>query len=185
MLTCALLPNFSEKLLLCSIFFRPFPHEHIVKNGRFHLKVSCYKFKLLWNNKNASILNNFGTNVDCTIALVTTCSVYNFLLPWQRGDISKLPKITILSQRLFGVGYTLSYNRPGAISGHYNSFKKTFEAIKIKVIQGQNGNLKLKFNSLQMWLYASAHYLCDVYEERCRFTELPSILVAPDILNVF
>jgi hypothetical protein len=30
-------------------FINPFPHEHIVKNGRFHWKASCYKFKLLWN----------------------------------------------------------------------------------------------------------------------------------------
>jgi hypothetical protein len=46
--------------------------------------------------KNASILIKLGTNVDWTIAFVTTCSVLDFLLPWQRGDISKLPKITIL-----------------------------------------------------------------------------------------
>jgi hypothetical protein len=46
--------------------------------------------------KNASILIKLGTNVDWTIAFVKTCSVLNFLLPWQRGDISKLPKITIL-----------------------------------------------------------------------------------------
>jgi hypothetical protein len=46
--------------------------------------------------KNASILIKLGTNVDWTIAFVTTCLVLNFLLPWQRGDISKLPKITIL-----------------------------------------------------------------------------------------
>jgi hypothetical protein len=26
------------------------------------------------------------------IALATTCSGLNFLLPWQQGDISKLPK---------------------------------------------------------------------------------------------
>jgi hypothetical protein len=42
--------------------------------------------------KNASILIKFGTHVNCTIAIVTTCSVLNFLLPWQRGDISNLPK---------------------------------------------------------------------------------------------
>jgi hypothetical protein len=66
---------------------------------------------------NASILIKLGTNVDWTIAFVTTlfvcfgfyvtstqyrsyrdvpCSVLNFLLPWQRGDISKMPIITIL-----------------------------------------------------------------------------------------
>jgi hypothetical protein len=45
--------------------------------------------------KNASILIKLGTNVGWTIAFVMTCSVLNFLLPWQRGDISKLPKITI------------------------------------------------------------------------------------------
>ena len=52
---------------------------------------NCYE-----TMKNASILIKLGTNVDWTIAFVTTCSVLNFLLPWQRGDISKLPKITIL-----------------------------------------------------------------------------------------
>jgi hypothetical protein len=31
--------------------------------------------------KNASILNKLGTNVDWTMAFVTTCSVLNFLLP--------------------------------------------------------------------------------------------------------
>jgi hypothetical protein len=45
--------------------------------------------------KNASILIKFGTHVDWTIAIVTTCSVLNFLLPWQRGDISNLPNINI------------------------------------------------------------------------------------------
>jgi hypothetical protein len=52
---------------------------------------NCYK-----TMKNTSILIKLGTNVDWTIASVTTCSDLNFLLPWQRLDISKLPKITIL-----------------------------------------------------------------------------------------
>jgi hypothetical protein len=52
---------------------------------------NCYE-----TMKNASILIRLGTNVDWTIAFVTTCSVLNFLFPWQREDISKLPKITIL-----------------------------------------------------------------------------------------
>jgi hypothetical protein len=52
---------------------------------------NCYETMI-----NASILIKLGTNVDWTIAFVTTCSVLNFLVPWQRGDISKLPKITIL-----------------------------------------------------------------------------------------
>jgi hypothetical protein len=52
---------------------------------------NCYE-----TMKNASILIKLCTNVDWTIAFVTTCSVLNFPLPWQRGDISKLPKITIL-----------------------------------------------------------------------------------------
>jgi hypothetical protein len=30
----------------------PFLREHIVKNGRFHWKTSCYKFKLLWYYEN-------------------------------------------------------------------------------------------------------------------------------------
>jgi hypothetical protein len=40
----------------------------------------------------ASILIKLGANVDWTIAFVTTCSGLNFLLLWQRGDISKLKK---------------------------------------------------------------------------------------------
>jgi hypothetical protein len=45
--------------------------------------------------KTALILIKLGTDVEWIIAFVATCSVLNFLLPWQRGDISKLPKITI------------------------------------------------------------------------------------------
>jgi hypothetical protein len=52
---------------------------------------NCYE-----TMKNASILMKLGTNVYYTIASVTACSKVNFLLPWQRGDVSKLPKITIL-----------------------------------------------------------------------------------------
>jgi hypothetical protein len=52
---------------------------------------NCYE-----TMKNTSILIKLGTNVDWTIAFVTTCSVLNFLLPWQRGDTSKLSKINIL-----------------------------------------------------------------------------------------
>jgi hypothetical protein len=46
--------------------------------------------------KNALILMKLGTNVDYTIAsvtacsCVTACSMVNFLLPWQPGDVSKL-----------------------------------------------------------------------------------------------
>jgi hypothetical protein len=46
----------------------------------------CYK-----TIKTASIQNKLGKNVDLTVDFVTTCSVLNFQLPWQRGDISKLP----------------------------------------------------------------------------------------------
>jgi hypothetical protein len=53
---------------------------------------NCYYETL----KNALILIKLGTNVDLTIDFVTTCSVLNFLLPWQQEDISKLPKTTIL-----------------------------------------------------------------------------------------
>jgi hypothetical protein len=52
---------------------------------------NCYE-----TMKNALILIKLRTYVDLTIAFVTICSVLNFLLPWQQGDISKLPKITIL-----------------------------------------------------------------------------------------
>jgi hypothetical protein len=46
--------------------------------------------------KNASILIKLGTNVDRAIASVTACSIVNFLLPWQLGDVSKFQKITLL-----------------------------------------------------------------------------------------
>jgi hypothetical protein len=52
---------------------------------------NCYK-----TIKTTSILIKLGTNVDWTSAFETTCSGLNFLLPWQRGVISKLPKIIIL-----------------------------------------------------------------------------------------
>jgi hypothetical protein len=40
--------------------------------------------------KDALIFIKLGTNVNCTIAFVTACSVLNFLLPWQQKDIPKL-----------------------------------------------------------------------------------------------
>jgi hypothetical protein len=46
--------------------------------------------------KDASIFIKLGTNVHCNIAFETPCPIFYFLLPWQRGDISKLPEITIL-----------------------------------------------------------------------------------------
>jgi hypothetical protein len=96
MLTCGLSHNFGEKLLFCNIFI--------------FFKLTLSLMSILWKMpvfienppvtssncyetmKNASILIKLGTNVDWTIVLVTTCLVLNFLLPWQRGDISKLPK---------------------------------------------------------------------------------------------
>jgi long-subunit fatty acid transport protein len=42
--------------------------------------------------KTALTLITLGTNVSWTITLATTGLGLNFLLPWQRGDISKLPK---------------------------------------------------------------------------------------------
>jgi hypothetical protein len=48
---------------------------------------NCYK-----TIKTASILIKLGTNVDLTIAFVSTCSVLNFLLPWQRGGHLKMAK---------------------------------------------------------------------------------------------
>jgi hypothetical protein len=52
---------------------------------------NCYK-----TIKTVSILIKLGINVDWTIAYVTACPGLNFLLPWQRWDISKLPKNTNL-----------------------------------------------------------------------------------------
>jgi hypothetical protein len=42
------------------------------------------------------MLIKLGTNDYWTIAFVTACSILYFILPWQWGDISKLPKIAIL-----------------------------------------------------------------------------------------
>jgi hypothetical protein len=60
-----------------------------------HWKASCYKFKLLWNYEKC-----FNTNQTWHKCWLDHClctdMLLNFLLPWQRGDISKLPKITIL-----------------------------------------------------------------------------------------
>jgi hypothetical protein len=41
--------------------------------------------------KNDSILLKLSTNVDWTMPSVTTCSILNFILQWQRGDVSNLP----------------------------------------------------------------------------------------------
>jgi hypothetical protein len=82
-------------------FCQPFLSEHIVKNGRVHWKASCYKFKLLWNYEKCFNTNQTWHKCWLAISFVTTCSVWNFLLPWQRGDISKLPKITILPRFFF------------------------------------------------------------------------------------
>ena len=51
----------------------------------------CYK-----TMKNASIVIKLGINVDWAIVFQTACSMINFLLPWQRGGVSKLPKTVIL-----------------------------------------------------------------------------------------
>jgi hypothetical protein len=65
---------------------------HFVKNGCFQWKVSCYKFRLQWNCKDAPIFIKLGTNVNWTIAFVMACSILNFLLPWKGRDISKIAK---------------------------------------------------------------------------------------------
>jgi hypothetical protein len=49
--------------------------------------LNCYE-----TMKNISVLMKHGISVDWTIASVTACSIYNFLLPWQQGNFSKLPK---------------------------------------------------------------------------------------------
>jgi hypothetical protein len=48
---------------------------------------NCYE-----TMKNASILMKLGTYIDWTFATVTACSILYFLLPWQRGDVSKFAK---------------------------------------------------------------------------------------------
>jgi hypothetical protein len=49
---------------------------------------NCYE-----TMKKDSVLMELGTNVDSTIALVTAYSIFNFLLTWQRGNVSKLHKL--------------------------------------------------------------------------------------------
>jgi hypothetical protein len=95
MLTHGLPSNFGEKLF-CGIFtflVKPLPHEHIVKNGRFQIRKPPVSSSNFYENMtNDLILMKFGTNVDWTISSVTACSILNFLLPWQRGDATKLTK---------------------------------------------------------------------------------------------
>jgi hypothetical protein len=116
---------------------------------------NCYE-----TMKNASKLIKLCTNVDWTIACVKTCSVLNFLLPWQRKDISKLQKITILRwffhQNWFqsaasfqwieieskAFGYTLPYVRPGVI----------FSLSQVKNFLGDEGDYRPPSNPL-MSLY--------------------------------
>jgi hypothetical protein len=75
--------------------FNPFLHEHFVKNGCFHWKSSCYyKFKLLWNYEKD--FNTVQSRHKCSLDHSICNDILNFLLPWQRRDICKLPKITIL-----------------------------------------------------------------------------------------
>jgi hypothetical protein len=57
----------------------PLPHEHIIKSGRFHWKVQIAM--KLWK------MLQYWWNLT-----VTACSIVNFLLAWQLGDVSKLPK---------------------------------------------------------------------------------------------
>jgi hypothetical protein len=63
--------------------FKPLPHGHIVKMAVFIEKPPVTSSNCYETMKNASILIKLGTTVDWTIAFVTTCSVLNFLLPWQ------------------------------------------------------------------------------------------------------
>jgi hypothetical protein len=43
---------------------------------------NCYE-----TMNNASILIKLGTIADWTIAFITACSILNFRLPWQWGDV--------------------------------------------------------------------------------------------------
>jgi hypothetical protein len=85
-----------KKLLSFSYWFNPLPHEHIVKMAVLIEKPRVASSNYYETIKKASILMKLGTNVDRTIASVTACAILNFLLPWQRGDVSKMPKINIL-----------------------------------------------------------------------------------------
>jgi hypothetical protein len=69
---------------------------HIVKMAVFIEKPPVTGSNCYETMKNASILIKIGTNVDWTIASVTASSIINFLLAWQRGEVSKSRKINIL-----------------------------------------------------------------------------------------
>jgi hypothetical protein len=83
-------------ILTFKLPINPLLHEHFVKMAVFIIKYPVTRSNCYKTIKTASILIKLGTSVDGTIAFATTCSGLNFLLPWQRGGISILPKITIL-----------------------------------------------------------------------------------------
>jgi hypothetical protein len=105
---------------------------------------NCYK-----TIKTASIPIILGTNVGWTIYLVTTCSVLNFMLPWQRGTsqnchkslfhVDCFPSKLILNccnflmdwDKVKGFGNTLRYGRSGVI----------FSLIQVQTFLGDVGGL--------------------------------------------
>jgi hypothetical protein len=85
--------RFKTKLFKYS---NPLLHEQFVKMAVFIEKPPVTSSNCYETIKKASILLKLGTNVDWPFVCVTLYSILNFLLPRQRGDISKLQKFTIL-----------------------------------------------------------------------------------------
>jgi hypothetical protein len=109
--------------------FNLLPHEHIMKNGRFHRKASCYKFTLLsfiiiklwkrlqywWNLAHICCLNhklcNNMLNLKFSVTMATyqncekslVCIVFSI-----KTDFKVLQLLNAMkkSKRLFSVGYT-------------------------------------------------------------------------------
>jgi hypothetical protein len=76
--------------------FNLLPHEHIAKIGCFHWKASCNKFQLLWIYEKC--FNTDETWHKCWLdhSLCNSMLKCKFPVTSATGDVSKLPKITIL-----------------------------------------------------------------------------------------
>jgi hypothetical protein len=74
------------------------PHEHIVKNGRFQWKASCYKFKLLCNYEKCFNTDETWHRDQVGLDHPLCKSMLNRKFPVTKasGDVSNLQKITIL-----------------------------------------------------------------------------------------
>ena len=109
--------------------------------------------------KNAPIVIKLGTNVDWNVAFQKSHKMLNFLLPWQRGGISKLAKILILrwffSSKLNSKCYNflMDWVRVKGFSGlikcYLRSNARPFSAFqKCKIFLGDEGGFRPPSNPL-------------------------------------